>query len=110
MLLLMGVCLTVVQKSIGRKLSVELGGELTVIPAKCINLTMCTTRSQASSSSVYTGGSSDDTSLGTLAALHTSGNGVHSNRPISHTVEYDLHMLYMYALSCGVRNRTNEMS
>lgn len=27
MLLLMGVCLTVVQKSIGRKLSVELGGE-----------------------------------------------------------------------------------
>ena len=27
MLLLMGVCLTVVQKSVGRKLSVELGGE-----------------------------------------------------------------------------------
>ena len=27
-LLLMGVCLTVVQKSVGRKLSVELGGEL----------------------------------------------------------------------------------
>ena len=28
MLLLMGVCLTVVQKSVGRKLSVELGGKL----------------------------------------------------------------------------------
>ena len=30
MLLLMGVCLTVVQKSVARKLSVELGGELAV--------------------------------------------------------------------------------
>ncbi len=29
-LLLMGVCLTVVQKSVGRKLSVELGGKLAV--------------------------------------------------------------------------------